>query len=142
MLTQLGADAGIAFARALDEHGLVPPLAGVMRLLHSQPGLNQQQVADVLGTPASRVVGFLDDLAARGWITRTRDDTDRRVNVLQLTPAGAKAWELIAAIAQRHEKSFTEGLTEAERSKLRELLSKLVAARGLTPGVHPGYRSR
>jgi DNA-binding MarR family transcriptional regulator len=141
MLTQLGTDAAMAFARALDEHGLSPPLAGIMRLLHAQPGLNQQQVADVLGTAPSRVVGYLDELAERGWITRTRDDADRRVNVLQLTPAGAKAWDMIAKVAQRHETTFTEALTDAEHSTLKELLSKLVAARGLTPGVHPGYRT-
>jgi len=35
---------------------------------------------------------------------------------------------------------MTAGLEPGERDTRRALLGKVVAAQGLTPGVHPGYR--
>jgi DNA-binding MarR family transcriptional regulator len=140
LLAQLGADAAEQFANALTEHDLTPALAGLMRRLNAEPGLNQLQLAERLNTAPSRIVAYLDDLEARGWITRTRDSVDRRVNVLALTDAGRAALGTISTVAINHEKTVTDGLDDTEHEALRDLLAKLVAARGLTPGVHPGYR--
>lgn len=140
LLAQLGSHAAEQFAHALAEHDLTPPLAGVLRLLHSEPGLSQQRLAERLGTAPSRVVGYVDDLESRGWISRTRDPVDRRVNVLTLTVAGQQAFDTLAALGSDHEQRITGVLDEAEHATLRELLGKLAAAHQLAPGVHPGYR--
>jgi DNA-binding MarR family transcriptional regulator len=140
LLAQLGAHASERFATALAEQDVTPPLAGIMRLLRVEPGLTQQQVADRLGTPPSRIVGYLDDLEGRGWITRTRGTTDRRVNTVALTDAGAAAFGKVALVSRDHEQRITGGLDDAEYAALRELLGKLAAANGLAPGIHPGYR--
>jgi DNA-binding MarR family transcriptional regulator len=140
LLTQLGAQAADRFADALGELDLTPPLVGVLRVLRFDPGLTQQALAQRLGMVPSRMVALVDDLEGRGWIERTRDPADRRANALTVTPAGERAFSSIAAVAQAHEKRMTQGLTEAERTALAELLGKLASARGLAPGVHPGYR--
>ena len=141
LLTQLGAHAAERFALALGEHDLTPPLAGIMRLLRATPGLSQQQLADRLGVAPSRIVGYLDDLEGRGWISRTRDNEDRRVNVLTLTAQGRKAFAVLAATARGHEAAITAGLTPTERETLLGLLVKVADHQQLTPGVHPGYRT-
>jgi DNA-binding MarR family transcriptional regulator len=140
LLAQLGAHAAEQFAHALSEQGLTPALAGILRLLQAEPGSSQQQLADRLGMVPSRMVGMVDDLESRGWIARSRDTVDRRVNVLTVTPAGRAAFKSIATVARNHEKRITAGLDAAEHATLRELLAKLAASQELTPGVHPGYR--
>jgi DNA-binding MarR family transcriptional regulator len=140
LLAQLGAHASAQFAEALVAEGLTPGLAGVMRLLRTEPGMSQQQLAERLGTVPSRVVGYVDDLEARGWVARTRDPEDRRVNVLTITPAGAEGFKALATVARTHERRITAGLDEAEKATLLELLGRVAAAQGLLPGVHPGYR--
>ncbi len=140
LLTQLGTHAADQFALALGEHDLTPPLAGIMRLLRGVPGLSQQQLAEQLGVAPSRIVTYIDDLETRGWIQRTRDSQDRRVNLLTLTAQGQKAFTSLAAVSREHETTITAGLTAAERETLLELLTKLADHLSLTPGVHPGYR--
>jgi DNA-binding MarR family transcriptional regulator len=88
----------------------------------------------------SRIVAYVDDLEARGWVARTRDPSDRRVNLLTVTAQGDEAFGVIASVARAHERRVTAALDDDERATLAELLGKLADASGLTPGVHPGYR--
>jgi DNA-binding MarR family transcriptional regulator len=140
LLSQLGTHAAERFAVVLGEHDLTPPLAGIMRLLRGAPALSQQQLAERLGVAPSRIVSYVDELEARGWIRRTRDSVDRRVNVLNLTAEGQQAFTALAGIARGHEAAITAGLAPAERATLLELLTKIADHQQLTPGVHPGYR--
>jgi DNA-binding MarR family transcriptional regulator len=142
LLSQLGSHAADQFALALGEHELTPPLAGVMRLLRGVPGLSQQQLAEQLGVAPSRIVTYIDELEARGWIQRTRDSQDRRVNLLTLTAEGHTAFATLATVSRGHETTITAGLTLAERQTLLGLLTKLADHQGLSPGVHPGYRQQ
>jgi DNA-binding MarR family transcriptional regulator len=140
LLSQLGAHASERFAHTLAEHDLSPALAGIMRLLSTEADWSQQRLAERLGMVPSRIVAYVDDLEARGWIARTRDSSDRRVNLLTVTAAGAAAFGEIATVARRHEREITAGLDDADRESLLRLLQKLAAASDLSPGVHPGYR--
>lgn len=140
LLAQLGAHAADRFAEAMAGLDLTPALAGVMRLLTVEPGLSQQQLAERLGAAPSRVVGLVDDLERRGWIVRTRDATDRRVNVVTVTDAGRAAFRSIARAAVEHDKRLTGALDGAQRATLQKLLGQLAADQGLVAGVHPGYR--
>jgi hypothetical protein len=47
----------------------------------------------------------------------------------------------LSQAASDHEQAISAPLTQAERARLSQLLSKLAAAHGLVPGVHPGYRN-
>ena len=87
------------------------------------------------------MVGYLDDLESPGLDHRLANASDRRINEVSLTPAGEKAFLLIAGVGRRHEKAMTADLTDAERAELLRLLEKVADGQGLTAGVHPGYRS-
>ncbi len=139
LLAQLGSVAAEGFSEAVAALQLTPALVGVMRLLMTEPNLSQQQLADRLGAVPSRVVGYVDDLEERGWVTRTRDTRDRRINTLTVTERGRAEFRGIADVARQHEQRVTDGLTDTERAELLALLGRLAALRGLTPGVHPGY---
>jgi DNA-binding MarR family transcriptional regulator len=141
LLTQLGTHAAGRFAERVATHGLTPPQCGVLGLLRGRPGLSQQELADVLGMLPSRVVALVDELEDAGYVQRVRADGDRRRNALQLTAAGQKALQTIGRAARAHEQEIVAALTSAEHSTLVDLLGRIAAQQGLTPGVHPGYRT-
>ena len=57
-----------------------------------EPGrpLPMSRLADTLSCDASNVTGLVDRLESRGLVRRQPSAEDRRVKVLQLTPAGSR----------------------------------------------------
>ncbi|MFD7027281.1 MarR family winged helix-turn-helix transcriptional regulator [Streptomyces sp. NPDC059917] len=141
LLAQLGAHAAGRFAERVSALGLTPAQAGLLRLLARNPGRSQRELADVLGMPPSRFVAFADDLEARGLIERRRNPEDRRLYALFLGDAGTALLADLREVATAHEQQICEPLSAEEHEQLTALLGRLAAAQGLTPGVHPGYRS-
>ncbi|MRH90263.1 MarR family transcriptional regulator [Nocardia sp. SYP-A9097] len=141
LLAQLGGFAGQHFAERIAEIGLTPPEVGVLRMIAAEPGRSQRSLAEHLGVVPSRVVVLIDPLDQKGWIERRRSSTDRRNHELHLTPEGVKRLARMAAQAVAHENEFFSGLTDDEYAQLADLLAKLAATHGLTPGVHPGFRT-
>jgi DNA-binding MarR family transcriptional regulator len=70
----------------------------------------------------------LDRLELAGLVRRLPDPGDRRGIVVELTPAGMKAWDQAAGIQGRKEAFFASALTKAEQKKLNDLLRKLMLA--------------
>lgn len=140
LLAQLGAHAAGRFAERVAELDLTPAESGLIRAVALEPGRSQQALARQLGAPATRLVALVDGLEARGVLERRRNPDDRRLYALHLTPAGGRLLRRIAEVATAHEGDMTATLTDAEREVLRDLLSRIAEAQGLTPGVHPGYR--
>jgi DNA-binding MarR family transcriptional regulator len=141
LLAQLGAHAATKFAQRIGAHDLTPPQAGILGLLRANEGLSQQALAERLGLLPSRVVAFVDELERLGLVRRVRDADDRRRNALQLTDAGRAAVTTIGRVAREHEADLTAALSTAERAQLVALLGRVAEQQGLTPGVHPGYRT-
>lgn len=78
-------------------------------------------------TKVSRAVRSLEE---RRWLKRTDDEGDRRVEHLELTPAGRKAYEEMVALARAYEATLAE---EFGPETVGNLLSGLAAAeRALT----------
>ena len=67
------------------------------------------------------------------FVSRARDDEDRRVERLSLTAQGRAAYRDLYAVAQRYDAELTAGMTQGERHALRQLLVKL-QDRGSTSG--------
>jgi DNA-binding MarR family transcriptional regulator len=141
LLTQLGTHCAQAFARRIGELDLTPPQTGLLRAVAQAPGSSQQALAELLGTPATRLVALVDGLEERGLVERRRNPADRRLHAVHLTDAGTALLRDIGRIAREHDDAVLASLGADERARLHELLSKLAADRGLTPGVHPGYRT-
>jgi DNA-binding MarR family transcriptional regulator len=139
LLAQLGAHSAAAYAKRIQPLGLTPPQVGVLRAIGDLPGRSQQAIADEFGVPPSRMVGFIDDLEARGLVLRGRDDRDRRVHLLQLSPAGEEMLAELATVAVAAEQDLLAALSGTERAELAERLTRIADEQGLTRGVHPGY---
>lgn len=69
------------------------------------------------------------------------DPDDRRLYALHLTQGGQQLLARIGTIARTHDAAICRALDATERDQLRTLLTRIAADHGLTPGVHPGYRT-
>ena len=141
LLTQLGTHCAQAFARRIGELDLTPPQTGLLRAVAQAPGSSQQALAELLGTPATRLVALVDGLEQRGLVERRRNPADRRLHAVHLTDAGTALMRDIGRVAREHDDAVLAALDPDERTRLHDLLTRLAADRGLTPGVHPGYRT-
>jgi DNA-binding MarR family transcriptional regulator len=141
LLAQLGYHAAALFAQQIATIDLTPPHAGILRAIASEPGPSQQALSTRLGLLPSRVVAYVDELEDRGYVERRRNPSDRRLHALYLTAAGKKLMRRLSELARRHEQRMTAALDAGQRDKLRDLLATVAQDQGLTPHVHPGYRS-
>ncbi|WP_344263116.1 MarR family winged helix-turn-helix transcriptional regulator [Actinomadura napierensis] len=140
LLAQLGAHAAGLFAERIAGLDLTPAQAGLLRMLATNPGRSQRELAGDLGMPPSRFVPFADELEERGLIERRRNPSDRRIYALHLTGKGEKLLAELAQVGMNHEQQICESLSPEEHGQLLELLRRIADQQGLHPDVHPGYR--
>jgi len=72
------------------EFDLSPVQCHVLHLIEPGRPLPMSRLADTLSCDASNVTGLVDRLESRGLVQRRPSPEDRRVKVLQLTPAGSR----------------------------------------------------
>ena len=79
-------------ARTHDSLGLVP---FALRTIHAagRRGSSQADLARSLNRSAAWITRLVDHLEGEDWVSRTPHPSDRRVNMLTLTPSGASALE-------------------------------------------------
>ena len=97
--------------------------ARVLSLLASG-GMTQREIQERLQIQPGSVSELTGKLELKGFVTRSRDEDDRRRVVLTLTPTGRKAAE--AAASRKDVAVRFDGLTEAERGELAALLEKVI----------------
>jgi DNA-binding MarR family transcriptional regulator len=140
LLSQVGAHSAARFAERLEPLGLTPPQVGILKVIAEADGLSQQALGERLGTFPSRLVGLLDELEGRRLVERRDNPSDRRSYALYLTEAGREALVMIGRVGREHQHALCASLDESEQVQLAELLRRIAAEQGLTPGVHPGFR--
>ncbi len=101
--------------QALAPLGIDPRDFGVLAVLSSEQPCSQNQLAGCLGVSPPAALGMVEDLEARGLVSRHRRDSDRRVYDLWLTDegndllgaarrtAGALERDVAAALADRYD---------------------------------------
>lgn len=140
-ISQLGGLAAERFAERLAPLGLTPAHAGLLRAVAADEGRSQQALAGQLGLLPSRLVALVDELERDGVLERRRNPRDRRHHALHLTEPGRALLRKLGRVAVAHGEDLLAPLDDTERTALGDLLGRLAAHHGLTPGVHPGYRT-
>ncbi len=93
-----------------------------------QAEFNVQQVAEVLGLSPSRASRVADSLVRHGLLSRRTVDSDRRIQLLALTPAGRTKWQAARELLVECEKKLLSKLTAQRSRELEEALKTLVNA--------------
>jgi DNA-binding MarR family transcriptional regulator len=141
LLSQLGHRSASVFADLIASIDLTPPHAGILRAISAESGRSQQALSGQLGLLPSRVVTYVDELEDRGYVERRRNPDDRRLHALYLTASGKKVMTKIGELGRQHDRLLTAGLDAQQRDTLHQLLATIAENQGLTPHVHPGYRT-
>ncbi len=97
----------------------------VLSLAASDLTPSQRELAEFLQLDPSQLVSTIDALEARGWVERKPSSEDRRVNVLNATPAGQQVLtQAQEAIVEAEDDSLCD-LSVDEREQLRGLLKRI-----------------
>jgi len=105
--------------------GLTPPQHGVLIAVEKRAGLNQAELARLLGFDRATVGQVVEGLEARGLLRRTSSAHDRRNKSLALTPQGATLMKRAAQAIQRTSERLLSPFTRGERELFIELLERL-----------------
>jgi DNA-binding MarR family transcriptional regulator len=97
----------------------------VLVALDDDGPLSQAELGRRLGIDRSDMAAVVAELEGRALLARTRDDKDRRRNVVTITASGREALQRMEAAIEQAQTVLLEPLTAAEREQLTKLLAKL-----------------
>src|ERR1700757_2589624 len=85
-LVFLGKQLQRRFEGVLADQGTTLPTWSVLRYVAMHPHPSQVELATMIGIEGPTLTRHLDRLCAEGLVTRTRDESDRRIVRVALTP--------------------------------------------------------
>ena len=116
-----------AFERAMAEAGGSASTWQVLLLVRTQSWGTQSELAEELGLTSATVTHHLNALERKGLVRRWREDSNRRVQRVELTEAGVELFDRLREVANRHDKRLRSELSDDEVRQLSELLGRLAA---------------
>ncbi|MFD8599663.1 MarR family transcriptional regulator [Kitasatospora sp. NPDC059646] len=125
LLSKVGKDARNRLAELLAADGLRLHHHAALAALADFGPHTQRDLAVRLRLDPSDLAKAADQLAAAGWLDRTRDAADRRRLTLSLTPAGAARLADLDTLAREVQNDVLAPLAPAERATLHGLLLRL-----------------
>lgn len=120
------------FARKVEEEAVTVAEWSFMRALFNEEGMAPTALADRMGMTRGAISKLADRLVAKGLVLRNGSGTDKRGQLLSLTPEGRAKVPLLARLADANDAEYFGVLTGEERDALDRILRGLVERRGLT----------
>src|SRR5579859_6173137 len=124
-LTRVSRSISRAFDDALAEAGGSLPVWLVLISLKSGTRASQRELAGAVGIQGATLTHHLNTMESAGLVTRRRDPANRRLHLVELTPAGDALFLRLRDAATAFDRRLRVGLTEAEVSQLGTLLTRL-----------------
>jgi MarR family transcriptional regulator, transcriptional regulator for hemolysin len=116
-----------AFERAMAQAGGSVSTWQVLLLVRSANWDTQSEMAEQLGITGATLTHHLNALERKGLVRRWREDSNRRVQRVELTDEGVELFNRLRAVAVRHDKLLRSRLTDDEVEQLGALLERLEA---------------
>lgn len=121
--------------RAVDIHSrrlsaefmVTTPQLLCLQTLHEDGPLTTSALAKLVHLSNSTVVGILDRLEQKAWVTRERGLGDRRVVLVNITASGEEFLEQAPSLLQGRLASGLQRLPEKEQLVIAQSLEKIVA---------------
>ena len=114
-----------AFDDALAEAGGSQPVWLVLISLKTRRLASQRELADVVGITEATLTHHLNAMDASGLIIRRRDPENRRVHLVELTPAGEQAFFRMRKAAFAFDARLRAGFGQAELTEFERVLDRL-----------------
>jgi MarR family transcriptional regulator, transcriptional regulator for hemolysin len=126
-----------AFDEALGEADGTLPVWLILLNLKLRKPANQRELAEAVGVREATLTHHLNAMDARGLVTRTRDNANRRIQQVALTEAGEAAFVRLRGAAMAFDAKLRAGLTDANLATLSTLLGHLSANVGAAEAAPP-----
>jgi MarR family transcriptional regulator for hemolysin len=124
-LTRISRTVSRAFDEALAEAGGSLPVWLVLISLKSRQLASQRELAEAVGVQGATLTHHLDTMESAGLVTRRRDPANRRMHLVELTPAGEALFLRLRDAAMAFDRRLRAGLSPAQISQLEALLTRL-----------------
>ena len=92
---------------------------------------NQRELAEAVGIREATLTHHLNAMDSDGLLTRRRDPVNRRIHVIELTPAGEAAFLRLREAATGFDRRLRHRLTQDQLDELEGLLNRLAANIGV-----------
>jgi MarR family transcriptional regulator, lower aerobic nicotinate degradation pathway regulator len=112
---------------ALGKAGMRRHHFAVLTALAEQGATSQAELGRRLWLDRSDLHAVLNELESRGLVARIRDESDRRRNLVQITPAGETTLRDLDARVDAAQVELLAPLSAAERVELLALLRRVLA---------------
>ena len=136
MLSQVSRVVSRAFDERLAEAGGSLPVWLVLLALMTRPARSQADLAAEVGIRGATLSHHLDGMETAGLLTRRRDPGNRRLHLVELTPAGTELFHRLRAAAVAHDRRMRTSLSDDDVARLADLLDRL--RRNVRDGSEPG----
>ena len=124
-LTRVSRVVSRAFDDALAEAGGSLPVWLVLISLKSGQPASQRKLADAVGIQGATLTHHLNAMESAGLVTRRRDPQNRRLHLVELTPAGDALFARMRDAAAAFDERLRAGLSRPDVVQLEELLARL-----------------
>jgi MarR family transcriptional regulator, transcriptional regulator for hemolysin len=125
LLTRVSRTVSRAFDDALAQAGGSLPMWLVLISLKSGQLASQRELADAVGIQGATLTHHLNAMESAGLVTRRRDPENRRLHLVELTPAGDALFARMRDAAAAFNERLRTGLSRPDVVQLEELLTRL-----------------
>lgn len=98
----------------------------ILEYLKSHGDCSQRELAEHLGVTPASIATSIKRMSKAGFIERTPDEADRRINRLRITAKGEKTREAGRAACDKTDRIMFSGFSDGEIKKFSDMLSRIV----------------
>jgi MarR family transcriptional regulator, transcriptional regulator for hemolysin len=118
---------GQQFDRALTRAGGSLPIWLVLLSLANGQPATQRALAGTVGISEATLSHHLNSLESAGLVTRTRNESNRRVHDIAVTEDGRALFQRLRTAAEAFDAALNHDLAPQDQAQLAELLDRIVA---------------
>lgn len=113
--------------KALKPYGLTVEQFILLKNMHQNDVLSQNQLCEIVEKSAANVTRILDRLEKKAFIKRSQNPTDRRSLLLFLTDSGKDMVEDVSTLFDSFSEHLVQGISSQDQAMLTRVLHKIRA---------------
>ncbi|MCI5098036.1 MAG: MarR family winged helix-turn-helix transcriptional regulator [Rhodobacteraceae bacterium] len=126
LLNQAAEESSLAFQRVYkDRYGMLRTEWRVLFHLGTYGCMTAKEIGERATIHKTKISRAVQKLSEKRFVTRRRDERDRRSEHLELTPAGEAAYKDLRAVAEDYDQKLSAQFTLGEVALLRMMLRRL-----------------
>ena len=124
-ISQLYRKGSVFINKEVSEYGIGSGQFMFLLELYINDGKNQEEIAETLKIDKGTTARALKKLEEQGFVTRIKDENDKRSNNIYLNDKAKDVREGVLDVLNDWNKEITKSLTEEEEEMLKSLLEKV-----------------